>query len=241
MNEFEPVSIGQIDRLVDGELSRDERRAVLMALDHERDGWRQLALAFLESQALRESLNGRSKATTAPISIAPVRVTRPAMRSRWNSSSIVAIVASAALMFGLGRLSTSNVQQASHETAPSVPATYQPSTTSPVEDAQSEVLVSDAGSSVQQQQTLRLELGDGQGGPTQAVEVPMVESTVIRPEDLLAGPPVIPDSVQRALLRSGKRVYEQRQLYEVTLEDGRHGVMPISNVVVEDAGWDVYQ
>ena len=66
MNEFEPVSIGQIDRLVDGELSRDERRAVLMALDHERDGWRQLALAFLESQALRESLNGRSKATTAP-------------------------------------------------------------------------------------------------------------------------------------------------------------------------------
>ena len=43
MNEFEPVSIGQIDRLVDGELSRDERRAVLMALDHERDGWRQLA------------------------------------------------------------------------------------------------------------------------------------------------------------------------------------------------------
>jgi anti-sigma factor RsiW len=32
MNEFEPVSIGQIDRLVDGELSRDERRAVLMAI-----------------------------------------------------------------------------------------------------------------------------------------------------------------------------------------------------------------
>ncbi|MDB5343069.1 MAG: hypothetical protein JWP89_1446 [Schlesneria sp.] len=241
MNEFEPVSIGQIDRLVDGELSRDERRAVLMALDHERDGWRQLALAFLESQALRDSLSGRSKATAAPINIALVGVTRPAMRSRWSSSSIVAVVASAALMFGLGRLSTSSIQQASHETAPSAPATYQPSMTSPVEDPQNEVLVADAGSSVQQQQTLRLELGDGQGGATQAVEVPMVESTGIRPEDLLAGPSVIPDSVQRALLRSGKRVYEQRQLYEVTLEDGRHGVMPISNVVVEKAGWDVYQ
>jgi hypothetical protein len=240
MNEFEPVSIGQIDRLVDGELSRDERRAVLMALDHERDGWRQLALAFLESQALRDSLSGRSKATTAPISVAPIGVTRPVIQSRWSSSSILAVVASAALMFGLGRLSTSSMQQASHETVTSAPATYQPSTTSPVEDAQSE-LVADAGSSVQQQQTLRLELGDGQGGPTQAVEVPMVESTGIRPEDLLAGPSVVPDSVQRALLRSGKRVYEQRQLYEVTLEDGRHGVMPVSNVVVENAGWDVYQ
>jgi hypothetical protein len=228
MNEFEPVSIGQIDRLVDGELSRDERRAVLMALDHERDGWRQLALAFLESQALRDSLSGRSKATTAPISVAPIGVTRPVIQSRWSSSSILAVVASAALMFGLGRLSTSSMQQASHETVTSAPATYQPSTTSPVEDAQSE-LVADAGSSVQQQQTLRLELGDGQGGPTQA------------PEDLLAGPSVVPDSVQRALLRSGKRVYEQRQLYEVTLEDGRHGVMPVSNVVVENAGWDVYQ
>jgi hypothetical protein len=199
-----------------------------------------LALAFLESQALRDSLSGRSKATTAPISVAPIGVTRPVIQSRWSSSSILAVVASAALMFGLGRLSTSSMQQASHETVTSAPATYQPSTTSPVEDAQSE-LVADAGSSVQQQQTLRLELGDGQGGPTQAVEVPMVESTGIRPEDLLAGPSVVPDSVQRALLRSGKRVYEQRQLYEVTLEDGRHGVMPVSNVVVENAGWDVYQ
>lgn len=240
MNEFEPVSVGQIERLVDGELSGEERRAVLMALDHERDGWRQLALAFLESQALRDSLRGRSKATTGPISIAPV-VTRSARQPRWSSSSIVAVVASAAMMFGLGRLSTSSMQQASHETAPSAPVTYQPSTTSPVEDAQNEVLVADADSSVQQQQTLRLELGDGQGGPMQAVEVPMLESTDIRPEDLLAGPPVIPANVQRTLLRSGKRVYEQRQLYEVTLEDGRHGVMPISNVVVEDAGWDVYQ
>jgi hypothetical protein len=239
MNEFEPVSSGQIERLVDGELSREERRAVLMALDHERDGWRQVALAFLESQALRDSLSGRSKATTAPVSTAPDGVTRSAMRSHWSSSSIVAVVASAALMFGLGRLSTSNVQQASHETAPSAPATYQPSTTSPVEDAQNE-LVADAGASVQQR-TLRLELGDGRGGPTQAVEVPLVENTDIQPEDLLAGPPVIPDSVQRALLRSGKRVYEQRELYEVTLEDGRRGVMPVSNVFVENAGSDIYQ
>lgn len=242
MNEFEPVSSGQIERLVDGELPREERRAVLLALDHERDGWRRLAMAFLESQAIKESLSRRAKATAAPVSIAPAAAIRPAARSRISPSAVVAVVASAALMFGLGRLSTSSTEVASQDLRePSVPVTYEPSATSPVDSSPSELLVANAGTPVQQQQTLRLELGDEQGGAAQVVEVPLVENTAIRPEDLLDGPPVISDSVQRALLRSGKRVYEQRQLYEVTLEDGRRGVMPVSNVFLEDAGWDVYQ
>lgn len=242
MNEFESVSSGQIERLVDGELPREERRAVLMALDHERDGWRRLAMAFLESQAIKESLSRRAKATIAPISMVPAAATRPAVRLRIRPSAVVAVVASAALMFGLGRLSTSSTELASRDLRePSVPVTYEPSATGPVDSGPSEMLVVDTGTPVQQQQTLRLELGDEQGGAAQVVEVPLVENTGIRPEDLLDGPPVISDSVQRALLRSGKRVYEQRQLYEVTLEDGRRGVMPVSNVFLEDAGWDVYQ
>ncbi|HEY4260180.1 MAG TPA: hypothetical protein VGM98_08470 [Schlesneria sp.] len=239
MNEFEPVSSSQIERLVDGELSREERRAVLMALDHERDGWRQVALAFLESQALRESLKSRSKlsVTASPM---PAMTAQSAQRAGWGLSSVAAIAATAALVFGLGRMSNSDTQQASHVLpSSSAPTTYQPSVPTGVKDG--EVLISDTGSSVRQQQTLRLELGDGRGGPTQAVEVPMVENPDLQPEDLLAGPPVIPDSVQRALLRSGRKVYEQRQLYEVTLEDGRQGILPVSNVFVQSAGPDVYQ
>lgn len=245
MNEFEPISCGQIDRLVDGELPRDERRAVLLALDHEEGGWRRLALAFLESQAMRESLRGRSKssvttnavsATTVPS--VPVQTAKRPSRS-WSTVGVVA--ASAMLMFGLGRLSMPQTSQVSpSQRIPSVEATYDPPARDAAVGSDKEILVSNTGSTVQQQ-TLRLELGDGQGGPTQAVEVPMVDNSDIRPEDLLAAPPMISDSVQRELLRSGKRAYEQRQLYEVTLEDGRRGVMPVSNVYVENAGWDAYQ
>jgi hypothetical protein len=53
---FGPPDDRLIDRLVDGELSADERRTVLARLDAEPDGWRRCALAFLEGQSWREAL-----------------------------------------------------------------------------------------------------------------------------------------------------------------------------------------
>jgi hypothetical protein len=44
-----------IDRLVDGELPEDARRALLARLDAVPDGWRRCALAFLEAQVWRET------------------------------------------------------------------------------------------------------------------------------------------------------------------------------------------
>ena len=44
-----------IDRLVDGELSPEDRRNLLKRLDNETDGWKRCALAFLEDQAFKES------------------------------------------------------------------------------------------------------------------------------------------------------------------------------------------
>ena len=145
-----------------------------------------------------------------------------------------------AMMFVLGRVSNPAAKEGlAIRPTDSFPATYQPAATSG-EATNSQIQVADAGSPVPLQ-TLRLELGDDRGGPAQAVEVPMVESSSVDAETLLKSPPVIPESVLRALLRSGRRVYEQRQLYEVTLEDGRRGVVPVSDVMVENAGWDVYQ
>lgn len=45
-----------LDDLVAGELSRDQYRAVLRQLEATPDGWRRLALAFLEDQALKQDL-----------------------------------------------------------------------------------------------------------------------------------------------------------------------------------------
>ncbi|CAN5368629.1 hypothetical protein BH10PLA2_BH10PLA2_11960 [soil metagenome] len=53
-----PTSLDiQLDRLVDGELSDNERIDVLRSLESEHDGWRRCALAFLEAQSWRQALS----------------------------------------------------------------------------------------------------------------------------------------------------------------------------------------
>lgn len=233
MNEFEAVTASQIDRLVDGELSSTERRGVLMALDHEPDGWRRVALAFLESQALRMELRGAVESRAVPrVDTSPATFAAPAVRApamRWRS--VLAMAACGLILFGLVRMSRPTVM-APVPNVRSAPETYASNQTNGIDSTH--IPVSDP--NVDVQKTLRLELGDGSD-----VEVPVVENTNIRAEDILQGPPVIPVSMQRELLRSGRRVYEQRQLYEVTLEDGRRGIVPVSDVLVENAGLAVYQ
>src|ERR1017187_5596583 len=46
----------QFDLLVDGELSETDRRDLLLELEHEPDGWRRCALAFLEAQCWKAEL-----------------------------------------------------------------------------------------------------------------------------------------------------------------------------------------
>lgn len=241
MNEFEAITASQIERLVDGELSSSERRTVLMSLDQETDGWRRVALAFLESQAMRDSLRPRSvvELPQKPEPVFPAEPkrlpTRPlALLKQWAPLTAVCL-----LTFSLGRLSLPSRDTGGRPVRP----TYASGTPAESEgQGNPGVLVTQSGQpGIQRQQTLRLELSDESGGPSQSVEVPVVEDRRIRVEDLLEAPSVIPDSVQRALLRSGRRVHEQRQLYEVTLQDGRQGVVPVNEVLVENAGLDVYQ
>ena len=49
------VGQGDLDRLVDGELNAEQRRALLRALDEAADGWKRCALAFLEAQVWRRA------------------------------------------------------------------------------------------------------------------------------------------------------------------------------------------
>lgn len=102
----------RIDRLVDGELPRDEYRALLLELDREPGGWRLCALAFLEAQALGGELRGiRAAAATHPLSksdavVKPASSTPspgPSGASTWGTTfRWLAVAASWLLVFGLG-------------------------------------------------------------------------------------------------------------------------------------------
>jgi hypothetical protein len=76
------------DRLVDGELSADERRQLLASLDDRADGWRRCALAFLEAQSLRGALQFM---VSGPMASEPASVGRlttlPALSGRRRRAS----------------------------------------------------------------------------------------------------------------------------------------------------------
>jgi hypothetical protein len=92
-----------IDRLVDGELSGDERRELLAALDAQPDGWRRCALAFLEAQTWQSEL----KWIVAPVAIettnTSVATAASAQPSRRYGGAWLAAAAALLVAFGLGR------------------------------------------------------------------------------------------------------------------------------------------
>ena len=51
----------ELDRLVDGRLSQDEYRQLLIQIDADPNGWKQCAMAFLEHQALEKELTAFAK------------------------------------------------------------------------------------------------------------------------------------------------------------------------------------
>jgi hypothetical protein len=235
MKEFEELSAQQLDRLVDGELSDAERRELLQAADREPDGWRRVALAFVESQALRRELSELMR----PLSLESpdVRHRPPAPSERGRLLRTGALVACSLLAFGVGRWTTTANERIARDSQTPAPS----SRTFADDNTQNERLMAGSAADAQRHQTLRLVFDDEFGGPPQAVEVPVVDEASVDPTEFLNGPPAISPEIQRALLRAGRRVREERQLYEVQLSDGRRGVVPVSNVLVENAGLDVFQ
>ena len=90
----------RFDRLVDGELSRDEYDQLLSSLDEKPGGWRRCALAFLEAQALRkELLPPAGETVDFPVTFPKHSSNRlPGARLRLS----LAVAAIILLAFGLG-------------------------------------------------------------------------------------------------------------------------------------------
>jgi hypothetical protein len=89
------------DRLVDGELTPDEYRALVASLDDEPGGWRRCALAFLEAQALAAELGQVRRALD--LREEGGQRSLPTRRWRWSDArSLLAVAASFVAAFALG-------------------------------------------------------------------------------------------------------------------------------------------
>ncbi len=98
----------RIDRMVDGELDRDAERKLLLDCEANNE-WRELALAYVESQVLKREMGGllneptsRASVESASPSVPANNVTEPANRSWSFWSTSAAILLSLGVGYGMG-------------------------------------------------------------------------------------------------------------------------------------------
>jgi hypothetical protein len=211
MNELQT----KLDRLADGELSREEYTDLLSSLDREDEGWKKCALTFLESQALRSDLR---KLVNEPSP--PAKVDLPPTKERfhaWQWIQGIALAACLGLAFWLGRgsMTPDNDHLAVQPQPPKSGAVAQ---------------------EPWKQGSLTLVLKGADGQPRE-LELPVVDGNYVDPSAFLARSAVIPADVLAAIEQSGHKIERHREFmrqpvdaeHEVLVPVDRLRVVPVSN------------
>lgn len=231
-----PEPLVLLDRLVDGELTSDERRALLRRLDEEPEGWRRCALAFLEAQALRESLGSladelrapRRESRVEPVEVAsrPQRLAAASPRRFDMLGMFLAAAASFLIAFFLG------VNSGGFTGSPVTPAS------SGVAQLAGTAPPSGAGSAFEALpvEWNSLPLVVNANGQAHEMQVPVAMGPQADVTLLEEHPQRLPDALERSLRRQGYEVDYDRQLVDMPLEDGRRAVLPVDNVRVQFVG-----
>ncbi len=210
-----------IDRLVDGELDDAERRALLLRLEGDPDGWRRCALAFLEDQTWRKALGGLAGPASRP-EPAPVVPTPSPSRPRLARRLAVAATALASTFaagFSAGGGWRAPIAVEVVRSLPSGPADPAPAV------APREI-----------KQVGWLDVVDGSAGESPGRRVPILSGPGLDDRWLRERPPSVSDYDRARWERQGYQVDERRRLVSVDLEDGRRVSIPVDEVAVEYVG-----
>ncbi len=214
----------RFDRLVDGELSPEEYKALLAALDDEPGGWRRCALAFLEAQALRQELpavhcevaSGGEVRDRMNQKRAAQAAASPREAFHWQHW--LAMAASFLVALGLG-IALPDWWKAAE----------QPDGSSPAVVAEGGPPWPDAGP--REVGSARLVLS-GPGEQSQAGDLPIYEYADYPRAWLGQQESALPVTLVNELERRGHRVQRQQQYVPVDLEDGRRAVIPVEAIQI---------
>lgn len=222
----ENIDDRQLDRLVDGELSPEEYREVLSQLDQMPNGWRRCAHAFLESQALGQSLPMVMQTTPScpQTELAPSAEkssTHHGTASFRRMETLAAMAASVAIAFGLGWY-ISGMENTTVD-APG-PGGYAQNVPDPIGPPDAPV------HTVQKPQFVYVNQWDGnQGG---GMPIPIDHNKQYDPKatwDASWG--MSPEQLQK-LKDSGQPFQTKNRLIPVSLENGERVVVPVQDVIV---------
>jgi hypothetical protein len=248
----------RFDRLVDDELSEEERRELLGRLDDEPGGWRRCALAFLDAQCWREVFGqvaasrsaGELLAGSAGVPPAqqekaggtPALPLEHARRSPWTGRLKLLSAMAASFLAALWIGSAANRAWIGHSGLPGTPNQFAGNANDvrpiPSPDwPESRLAVAPPSNSLapDRWQTVTVS-APVQGRSPALVSVPAVERDKFDEQWMRSLPPAIPDDVMQALARTGHQVRQDREYVPVPMKDGRQLVVPVDHVKLHYVG-----
>ena len=209
------------DRLVDGELSREEYRELITQLDDEPGGWRQCALAFLEAQAWGQELRERSCEASLPAMVR-VRGSR-----QWSVVPLtVTVVLLLALVTGVHKQGwwPFNDTIAPHDVERGPPAQLRVAEQDHA-SVDSSSPVNSVGSFLYEKE-----------------EVGSLGATENMGQNWLArSPSAVPDRIVRVLHRMGHTVLRRQRYLPLSVEGGHQVVLPVEEIEVLPVSAEIYQ
>jgi len=229
------VDARELDLLVDGELSAQQRRGLLKRLDETPGGWRRCALAFLEAQSWRESLGAvGGELTSEQPPQAPPSPPRPREESR-RLTTVLVVAAALLTALGTGLIVRDLIRAPSgdQETADiggaSAPAPQQPR--QPAPGAPHTGVAPEAAPGPWR--VVRVTMPGQQGQSPQSVDVPCLESEHVDGAWLRSQPLSLPPELIEALRDPRVRVRHYRQFVPLRTADGRQVVIPLERYQVQ--------
>ena len=242
-----PSKIDQhlFDLLVDGELSEQQRRELLVSLDDTEEGWRRCALAFLEAQCWGCELGRISDVLPAESRGEKRPSVGVAFGKHWRT--FAAMAASFLVALGLGVYGrnlflpnaglvspTIEVADLDSPAHPAVPDGL-PATTSIVNSEAAE----GRKGSPDSWQMVSFPVSNG-SNEAKTIRLPAIERDTIDEEWLDNLPQGMPPDVVRAIEDSGHRIRSQRRLLPLRMDDGRRLVVPVDQVELHYVGSPAY-
>jgi hypothetical protein len=236
-----------LDRLVDGEIDRDQQRQLLLALETQPDGWRRCALAFVEAQTLRQEFralgdkddeasgNAKPQATGRVSGFLQGKSLR---QVRWFAMAACFVLAFAIGSVTRGLWMTESDRNLTNQQVATTAGHGDANITSNANAANTTVAnATPANANPAKSEIVKMTLPTPDGKSEQTVEVPLVEGSEADLQAMLAAQnPVLSDAALETLQSTGHVVQQRRAFYPVQLQDGRQGVVPVDLVEVRDTG-----
>lgn len=243
----DPIDREAIDRMVDAALPIDEQRDLLSSFDENPDGWRHLALAYMESQSLKTEFGGLiPPVAPVPALDATVEVfEEPQAPGRSSFSSpdwiITATIAVAAFAVGMVALSWWRNSGTSDDIPP-IAGSYEDHRSGGYAGFEDPRARFDPHGKDFLALTLpAYDMPEPKRGGTMTYKVPLRKASPGETHNLYTAPPVISPEMRVKLKRMGHLVREERRVYPLKLKDGRQVLVPVNEIQIFYVGGRVYQ